>query len=63
MAECVLGEIRMFAGNYAPAQWAYCDGQVLAISQNDALFSLIGTSYGGDGRTSFALPDRYKLIL
>lgn len=55
--EPVLGEIRMFAGNFAPRGWAFCEGQLLAISQNDALFSLIGTIYGGDGRTTFALPD------
>jgi microcystin-dependent protein len=47
----------MFAGNFAPRGWALCDGQLLAISQNDALFSLLGTLYGGDGRTTFALPD------
>ncbi|AWG21283.1 phage tail protein [Flavobacterium faecale] len=47
----------MFAGNFAPRGWAFCDGQLLAISQNTALFSIIGTTYGGDGRTTFALPD------
>jgi len=47
----------MFAGNFAPRSWALCDGQLLAISQNDALFSLVGTIYGGDGRTTFGLPD------
>lgn len=47
----------MFAGNFAPRSWAFCDGQLLAVSQNDALFSLFGTIYGGDGRTTFALPD------
>lgn len=52
-----LGEIRIFAGNYAPRGWAFCDGQLLPISQNTALFSLLGTNYGGDGRTTFALPD------
>jgi microcystin-dependent protein len=52
-----LGEIRMFAGTFAPRGWAFCDGQLLAVSQNDALFSLFGTIYGGDGRTTFALPD------
>ncbi len=57
MAEPFIGEIRMFAGNYAPQGWALCDGQLLAISQNDALFSLLGTTYGGDGRTTFGLPD------
>ena len=52
-----LGEIRMFAGTFAPRGWALCDGQLLQISQNSALFSLLGTTYGGDGRTTFALPD------
>jgi len=47
----------MFAGNFAPRSWAHCDGQLLAVSQNDALFSLFGTIYGGDGRTTFGLPD------
>jgi len=57
MSEPFVGEIRMFAGNFAPRGWAYCDGQLLAVSQNDALFSLFGTIYGGDGRTTFGLPD------
>lgn len=57
MSEPYVGEIRMFAGNFAPRGWAFCDGQLLAVSQNDALFSLLGTIYGGDGRTTFALPD------
>ena len=57
MSEPFVGEIRMFAGNFAPNGWAYCDGQLLAVSQNDALFSLYGTIYGGDGRTTFGLPD------
>ena len=52
-----LGEITMFAGNFAPRGWAFTDGQILPISQNNALFSLLGTQYGGDGRTTFALPD------
>jgi|SRR6476646_10603500 len=52
-----VGEIRMFAGNFAPAGWALCQGQMLAISENDVLFTLIGTTYGGDGQTTFALPD------
>jgi len=52
-----LGEIRYFAGNFPPRGWAFCDGQLLSVNQNDALFSLIGTTYGGDGRTTFALPD------
>ncbi len=57
MSEPFVGEIRMFAGDFAPRGWAYCDGQLLAVSQNDALFSLFGTIYGGDGRTTFGLPD------
>lgn len=57
MSEAFIGEIRMFAGNFAPRSWAFCDGQLLAVSQNDALFSLFGTLYGGDGRTTFGLPD------
>lgn len=55
--EPLLGEIRIFAGNFAPRGWAFCDGQLLSISNNSALFSLLGTTYGGDGRTTFALPD------
>lgn len=57
MSEAYLGEIRMFAGNYPPNGWALCNGQELSISQNDALFSLLGTTYGGDGLTTFAVPD------
>jgi len=57
MSEPFVGEIRMFAGNFAPRGWAFADGQLLAVSQNDALFSLFGTIYGGDGRTTFGLPD------
>jgi microcystin-dependent protein len=57
MSDPFVGEIRMFAGNFAPRNYAFCDGQLLAISQNDALFSLLGTTYGGDGRTTFGLPD------
>lgn len=57
MSEPFVGEIRMFAGNFAPRGWAFCEGQLLAISGNDALFSLLGTIYGGDGRTTFGLPD------
>lgn len=57
MAEPFLGEIRMFAGNYAPRHWALCDGQLLPVINNEALFSLFGTRYGGDGRTTFGLPD------
>ncbi|MCT4645370.1 MAG: tail fiber protein [Carboxylicivirga sp.] len=55
--EGMLGEIRMFAGNFAPRGWAFCDGQLLSIAQNSALFSILGTTYGGDGRTTFGLPD------
>ena len=55
--EGFIGEIRLFAGNFAPRGWAFCDGQILKISDNAALYSIIGTTYGGDGRTSFALPD------
>ena len=57
MAQPYIGEIRMFAGNFAPNGWMFCEGQLLAISQNDALFTLIGTTYGGDGESTFALPD------
>jgi microcystin-dependent protein len=57
MSEPFLGEIRMFGFNFAPQGWAFCNGQLLAISQNTALFALLGTFYGGDGRTTFALPD------
>ncbi|MDJ0705573.1 MAG: tail fiber protein [Leptolyngbyaceae cyanobacterium MO_188.B28] len=57
MSDPFLGEIRMFAGNFAPRSWSFCNGQLLATSQNDALFSLLGTIYGGDGRTTFGLPD------
>jgi microcystin-dependent protein len=56
-AEPFIGEISMFAGNFAPRGWALCNGQLLPIAQNSALFSLLGTTYGGDGRTTFALPD------
>jgi len=55
--EGTIGEIRMFGGNFAPRNWALCDGQLLPINQNQALFSILGTTYGGDGRTTFALPD------
>ena len=57
MAEPFIGEIRMFAATFAPRGWAFCDGQLLSISQNEALFSLFGTTYGGDGRTTFGLPE------
>ena len=52
-----LAEIRIFAGNFAPKGWAFCNGQVMAISQNTALFSILGTTYGGDGKSNFALPN------
>src|SRR5690242_21043268 len=57
MAQPYVGEIRMFAGNFAPAGWAFCEGQLLPISENQTLFQLIGTTYGGDGQSTFALPD------
>jgi microcystin-dependent protein len=57
MAEPFLSEIRMFGFNFAPRGWATCSGQILPINQNQSLYSLLGTTYGGDGRTSFALPD------
>lgn len=57
MSEPFIAEIRIFAGNFAPRGWAFCNGQLLPISQNTALFSLIGTTYGGDGRTTTALPN------
>ena len=57
MAQPFIGEIRMFAGNFAPAGWMFCDGQQLPISQNDTLFVLIGTTYGGDGQETFNLPN------
>lgn len=56
-ADPLLGEIVLFAGNFAPRGWAFCEGQLLAISQNSALFSILGTTYGGDGEVTFALPD------
>ena len=57
MAEPFIAQITLFAGNFAPRGWAFCNGQLLPISQNTALFSLLGTTYGGDGRVTFALPD------
>ena len=57
MAQPYVGEIRMFAGNFAPAGWMFCEGQLLPISENETLFQLIGTTYGGDGQNTFALPD------
>lgn len=57
MAQPYVGEVRMFAGNFAPAGWMFCEGQLLPISENETLFQLIGTTYGGDGESTFALPD------
>ena len=57
MSEPFIAEIRIFASNFAPRNWAFCNGQLLPIAQNTALFSLVGTTYGGDGRTNFGLPD------
>jgi microcystin-dependent protein len=57
MAQPYVGEIRIFAGNFAPAGWSFCEGQLLPISENETLFNLIGTTYGGDGESTFALPD------
>ena len=57
MAQPYVGEIKIFAGNFAPAGWMFCEGQLLPISENEVLFQLIGTTYGGDGQSTFALPD------
>lgn len=57
MGVAFIGEIKMFGGNFAPRAWAFCEGQLMSIAQNQALFSIIGTTYGGDGRTTFGLPD------
>lgn len=57
MAQPFVGEIRMFGGNFAPAGWMFCEGQLLPISENETLFNLIGTTFGGDGQETFALPD------
>src|SRR6185295_14529630 len=57
MAQPFVGEIRIFAGNFAPAGWMFCEGQLLPISENETLFNLIGTTYGGDGQSTFGLPD------
>jgi microcystin-dependent protein len=62
MSNPYIGEIRMFAGSFAPAGWAMCDGQLIPISENDALFTLIGTTYGGDGQETFALPNLQSRI-
>jgi len=64
MGQPYVGEVRMFAGNFAPAGWMFCEGQLLPISENETLFNLIGTTYGGDGQSTFALPDlRGRLLL
>ncbi|MGV0828113.1 phage tail protein [Empedobacter brevis] len=57
MEEAYIGEVRLFAGNFDPRNWAFCHGQLIAIRQNTALFSILGTTYGGDGRVTFGLPD------
>ena len=62
MAQPFIGEIRMFAGNFPPVGWAFCDGQLMTISENDAMFVLIGTTYGGDGESTFALPNLQSRI-
>jgi len=62
MSEPFVGEIRMFGFGFAPQGWALCNGQLLPINQNQALFSLLGTTYGGDGRTTFALPDMQSRV-
>jgi len=62
MSTPFVGEIRMFAGSFAPAGWAFCDGQLMPISENETLFQLIGTTYGGDGQETFALPNLQSRI-
>ena len=62
MAQPYIGEIRLFAGNFAPAGWAFCDGRSLPISEYETLFNLIGTTYGGDGQETFALPDMQSRV-
>lgn len=62
MSSPFIGEIRMFAGNFAPVGWAFCNGALIPIAENDALFNLIGTTYGGDGQNTFALPDLQSRI-
>jgi len=57
MAQPFVGEVRLFAGNFAPAGWMFCEGQLVPISENETLFNVIGTNYGGDGQSTFALPD------
>ncbi|CAG7658616.1 phage tail protein [Paenibacillus allorhizosphaerae] len=63
MSDQYVGEIRLFAGKYAPQGWAFCDGQTLKITDNEVLYTLIGTTYGGDGQTTFALPDMRGRVL
>ena len=63
MAQPYVGEIRIFAGNFAPSGWMFCEGQLLPISENETLFQLIGTTYGGDGQSTFALPDMRGRLL
>jgi len=62
MAQPYVGEIRLFAGNFPPVGWMFCDGQLLPISENETLFQLIGTTYGGDGESPFALPNLQSRI-
>ena len=62
MAQPYVGEIRMFGGNFAPAGWMFCNGQLLPISENETLFNLIGTTFGGDGQSTFALPNLMSRI-
>jgi len=62
MSEPFIGEIRMFGGSFAPAGWAFCDGRLMPIAENDVLFQLIGTTYGGDGQSTFALPNLQSLV-
>ncbi|MDO9307696.1 MAG: tail fiber protein, partial [Deltaproteobacteria bacterium] len=62
MADPYVAEIRIFPFNFAPRGWAFCDGQLMFISQNTALFSLLGTTYGGDGKTTFALPNLQGIV-
>src|SRR5258708_23567029 len=62
MSSPFIGEIRMFGGNFAPVGWAFCNGAIIPISENDALFNLIGTTYGGDGQTTFALPNLQSCV-
>jgi microcystin-dependent protein len=57
MSDAYIGEIRMFAGNFAPQNWAFCNGQIMSIAENQALYQVIGTTYGGDGQNTFALPN------